>query len=169
MDIIYLSIPRLLTRLSLPSSPVSPNSFEVCFLRTHFCPPWLPSSFISAQHFHLYFCPAHYFTLEYTFISSQAGKAYSSVLCKYFSASKALLYHCSSTDSCLKASSSTASALISKTSPTSLTVYRPTTSGSTINTTLTTWDRLVWCICGFHISIFTGVLPNLPSIVCSMF
>ncbi len=66
-------------------------------------------------------------------------------LCFYMSsqtASKAWS-HCSSTDSCLKASSSTASALMSKTSPTSLTAYKPTTSGSTISTTLTTWDRLV--------------------------
>lgn len=54
--------------------------------------------------------------------------------------------YCSSTDSYLKASSSTALALMSKTSLTSLTVCKPTTSGSTISTTLTTWDRLVSCV-----------------------
>ncbi|KAK2833588.1 hypothetical protein Q5P01_017477 [Channa striata] len=44
--------------------------------------------------------------------------------------------------SCSKASSSTALVLMSKTSLTSQTVCKPTTSGSTISTTLTTWDRL---------------------------
>lgn len=34
---------------------------------------------------------------------------------------------------------------MSKTSPTSLTVCKPTISGSTISTTLTTWDRWVPC------------------------